>query len=113
MEQRMESSAGMSSLIARPSPQPSPPLRGEGVTRLVILAIALLQFCLFLNHRDITNAHEGRTAETSREMLQRRDWIVPYCNGMPRLAKPPLMYWATGLAWAITRSVQPWSARLP
>ena len=80
---------------------------------LIIFLFALLQFCLFLNHRDITNAHEGRTAQTSREMLQRQQWVVPYCNGQPRLAKPPLMYWMTDIAWTITGAAEPWSARLP
>lgn len=79
----------------------------------IFLVAALLQFCLCLNHRDITNAHEGRTAQTSREMLARQQWVVPYCNGNPRLAKPPLMYWMTDIAWTITGAAEPWSARLP
>ncbi len=80
---------------------------------LAIFILALLQFCLCLSHRDITTAFEGRTAETAREMLQRREWVVPYCNGHPRLAKPPLMYWACDIAWTIVGKVDVWSARLP
>jgi 4-amino-4-deoxy-L-arabinose transferase-like glycosyltransferase len=78
-----------------------------------IVLVALLQFCLFLNHRDITNAHEGRVAATAREMLERHDWVMPYCNGVPRLAKPPLAYWATMIAWTIGGSREVWLARLP
>ena len=45
--------------------------------------------------------HEIYVAQTAREMAERRDWIVPYFNGEPRLNKPPLSYWLTGaLAWA-------------
>ena len=87
-----------------------------GRSRLWTVAIAiaaLLQFCLFLNHRDITTAHEGRVAATAREMLHRRDWIVPYCNGVPRVAKPPLPYWTTMIAWCIAGREEVWLARLP
>src|SRR5206468_7181483 len=70
---------------------------------VAIFIAALLQFCLFLNHRDITTAHEGRVAATAREMLQRHDWIVPYCNGVPRVAKPPLPYWTTKIGRASCR----------
>jgi 4-amino-4-deoxy-L-arabinose transferase-like glycosyltransferase len=37
---------------------------------------------------------EPRFAEASREMIERRDFIVPYFNGNLRLDKPPLAYWA-------------------
>src|SRR5207249_10557747 len=98
------------------SPALSPEYRGEGVrwwTVLVVFA-SILQFCLFLNHRDITTSHEGRVAATAREMRQRGEWIVPYCNDVPRLAKPPLAYWAAIAAWDICGAKdQPWPARLP
>src|SRR5438067_5541716 len=74
--------------------------------------LALLQFCLFLNHRDITTAHEGRVAATAREMLERHDWIIPYSNGVPRVAKPPLPYWATMAAWSVAGSREAWLARI-
>ena len=37
---------------------------------------------------------EPRFAESSREMIQRGDYIVPYFNNQLRLDKPPLTYWA-------------------
>src|SRR5215208_6897266 len=112
----MESSVASTAKALRPSPPPSPRVRGEGESRLLplgIIVVAFLQFCLFLNHRDITSAHEGRVASTAREMIQRRDWIVPYSNDVPRLAKPPLAYWATACAWMIASQQEPWLARLP
>src|ERR1043166_1526863 len=75
--------------------------------------VAVIQFCFFLNRRDITASFEGRTAETAREMLERHEWILPYCNGAPRLAKPPLAYWACDLAWSIAGKIDVWTARLP
>ncbi len=80
---------------------------------IAITAIAAAQFCLFLNHRDVTSAHEGRVVATAREMLARHDWIVPYCNDVPRIAKPPLAYWTTMIAWSAAREQAPWLARLP
>lgn len=80
---------------------------------IAIIAVAIVQFCLFLNHRDVTTSHEGRVVATAREMLARHDWIVPYCNDVPRVAKPPLAYWTTMIAWSAAGQQEPWLARLP
>lgn len=37
---------------------------------------------------------EPRFAEASREMMDRRDYVVPYFNEQYRFDKPPLTYWA-------------------
>jgi 4-amino-4-deoxy-L-arabinose transferase-like glycosyltransferase len=99
---------------SHPSPQPSPS-RGEGakLLHIAVFLAALLQFCLFLNHRDITTAHEGRVAATAREMIATGDWLIPHANGVIRLQKPPLPYWATALAWHIGGEQSVWLARLP
>ena len=60
--------------------------------------------------------HEVLVLRTSQEMQQRDDWVVPYFNGEPRLNKPPMNYWLTGLTAAIAGqagSVAPWHGRLP
>ncbi len=60
--------------------------------------------------------HEVLVLRTSQEMHERDDWIVPYFNGEPRLNKPPMSYWLTGLAAAVAGSsdrVEPWHGRLP
>src|SRR2546423_9604376 len=36
---------------------------------------------------------EPRFAEASREMIERRDYVVPYFNNQLRLDKPPFTYW--------------------
>jgi 4-amino-4-deoxy-L-arabinose transferase-like glycosyltransferase len=77
------------------------------------ILLSILQFCLFLNHRDITTAHEGRVAATAQEMLGRHGWLVPYCNGVPRIVKPPLAYWAAMIAWSVAGQIDVWLARLP
>lgn len=59
--------------------------------------------------------HEALVLRTVEEMHQRGDWITPYFNAEPRLNKPPLPYWLTGLvAWAdgSLARVQVWHGRL-
>jgi len=61
------------------------------------------------------DSHEIFVAQTTREMSARGDWLVPYFNGMPRLNKPPMSYWFTGLVAALAGSlpdVAPIHARL-
>src|SRR4051812_42051687 len=80
---------------------------------VLIFLAALLQFCLFLNHRDVTGAHEGRVVATAREMLADGDWLIPHCNGQLRLRKPPLPYWLTMIDWKLAGITDAWLARLP
>jgi 4-amino-4-deoxy-L-arabinose transferase-like glycosyltransferase len=55
---------------------------------------------------------EPRFAEASREMLQRRDFIVPYFNNHTRFDKPPLIYWLQDAAY-VTLGENELAARLP
>jgi 4-amino-4-deoxy-L-arabinose transferase-like glycosyltransferase len=53
-----------------------------------------------LGYAPLWNPDEGRYASASLEMAQpfaggSGDWIVPHLNGVPRLNKPPLVYWTT------------------
>lgn len=62
------------------------------------------------------DGHEAFVVRTTQEMHERSDWVVPYFNGAPRLTKPPLSYWLTGMsAWATgsLSAIQPWHGRLP
>lgn len=64
----------------------------------------------------VLDGHEVLVAESVREMAARADWIVPYFNDVPRLAKPPLNYWLTALTagtFGSALDVQPWQARMP
>jgi 4-amino-4-deoxy-L-arabinose transferase-like glycosyltransferase len=44
---------------------------------------------------------EPRFAESSREMIQRGDYVVPYFNNQLRLDKPPLTYWAQAASYCL------------
>ena len=55
---------------------------------------------------------EPRYAETAREMLERLDFIVPFCGYEPRYDKPILFYWFE-LLFFKTLGIGELSARLP
>lgn len=55
---------------------------------------------------------EPRFAEASREMLQRRDLLVPWFNGQYRFDKPPLIYWCQSAAYLFLGETS-FAARLP
>ncbi|MCC7519786.1 MAG: glycosyltransferase family 39 protein [Verrucomicrobiae bacterium] len=55
---------------------------------------------------------EGQYAGAAKEMLSRGDWLLPTNNGLPRLQKPPLVYWALALSFKIF-GVNVFAARLP
>lgn len=42
----------------------------------------------------IFDDNEGLYAGAVREMVQRGDWLIPTNDGLPRIQKPPLTYWA-------------------
>ncbi|MEO7933379.1 MAG: glycosyltransferase family 39 protein [Chthoniobacterales bacterium] len=77
----------------------------------LFLTVALFHFAgtwsLPLIDRD-----EPRFAEASREMLQRRDYVVPYFNNQYRFDKPPLTYWLQISAYRLFGDNEA-AARLP
>ncbi len=55
---------------------------------------------------------EPRFAEASREMIERQDFVVPYCNNKYRFDKPPLTYWLQSSAYRLFGENEA-AARLP
>ncbi len=55
---------------------------------------------------------ETRFSEASREMIQRGDYVVPYCNGVPRYQKPPMIYWCQVACYRVFGETE-LAARLP
>jgi 4-amino-4-deoxy-L-arabinose transferase-like glycosyltransferase len=74
--------------------------------------LALLLAFYRLGDMALLDPDEARYAQTSREMAQRGDWVVPYYNGEPRLKKPPLYHWENIATFALF-GVNEWAARLP
>src|SRR6202035_3662860 len=55
---------------------------------------------------------DGQYAGAAREMMARGDWLIPTQNGVPRLQKPPLVYWCETLSMSVF-GVNEFGARLP
>jgi 4-amino-4-deoxy-L-arabinose transferase-like glycosyltransferase len=55
---------------------------------------------------------DGQYAGAAREMATRADWLIPTQDGVPRLQKPPLVYWIEIVSLQIF-GVNEFAARLP
>ena len=92
----------MRSLITRLGAQP-------------LSTVLLLSLALFLSGNwilPLIDRDEPRFAEASREMLQRRDFIIPWFNGSYRFDKPPLIYWCQMAGFGLLGE-NAFAARLP
>jgi 4-amino-4-deoxy-L-arabinose transferase len=57
--------------------------------------------------------HECYVAQTSKEMLDNGDWVIPHYSGMPRLQKSPLAYWCVAALAKATGRFNDHIVRLP
>src|SRR5437763_12637717 len=74
-----------------PPALPPPPLRHALFVSLIALAAVL--HLTTLGWGDLYNHTEGQCAGAAREMIQTHQWLWPTNDGLPRLPKPPLIYW--------------------
>ncbi|HEY0009722.1 MAG TPA: phospholipid carrier-dependent glycosyltransferase, partial [Tepidisphaeraceae bacterium] len=79
---------------------------------LALLASALAVYLIGNDRVQLWDRDEPRYAQTSREMLQSGDWVVPRFLGEVRTAKPPLIYWAQASVMAVLGD-NAFAARLP
>src|SRR5258708_14751931 len=89
--------------------------RAEILSAKPLRTVVLLGLILFLSGNwilPLMDRDEPRFAEASREMLQRKDFIVPWFNGQYRFDKPPLIYWCQVACYRILGENE-LSARLP
>jgi 4-amino-4-deoxy-L-arabinose transferase-like glycosyltransferase len=77
---------------------------------LFVLAAAIL--AAGIGSVPLLDPDEPRYAATSRNMLDRGDWVVPWFNGAERVNKPPLFYWLEAASFRFLGASEA-SARLP
>lgn len=66
----------------------------------MLIAVALTVYFASLGSFMTLGTHEVAAAVPGREMLHSGDWIVPRYGDVPRLKKPPLVYWlVAGSGW--------------
>lgn len=87
------------------------PLRARTMA-LVLFALVTLYQIGTAGMPAIFDELSGQYAGATRGMLESGDWLVPTLNGVPRLQKPPLVYWLTAPSLAALGN-NALAARLP
>ncbi len=87
-------------------------------TLLVVTALGLLLFVWQLGSTGLVDETPPLFAASARAMAETGDWLIPRVNGLPRYDKPPLVYWAMGLFYALPNQeawnpLGTWASRLP
>ena len=78
----------------------------------IALAAILLVYLLSCGVPRLFDQIDGQYAGAAREMMARGDWLTPTQNGVPRLQKPPLVYWCEALSMSLF-GVNEFGARFP
>jgi 4-amino-4-deoxy-L-arabinose transferase-like glycosyltransferase len=60
---------------------------------VVLIALAALLHVATIGSGDLYSQTEGQYAGAAKEMVETRNWLLPTNDGIPRLQKPPLLYW--------------------
>jgi hypothetical protein len=89
---------------------PQPPTRHALFGMLI--ALALLLHVATIGSGDLYSQTEGQYAGAAKEMVETHNWLLPTNNGIPRLQKPPLLYWLIVVSFNLF-GVNAAAARLP
>jgi 4-amino-4-deoxy-L-arabinose transferase-like glycosyltransferase len=89
---------------------------GDGtlVPRAWVIALGVL-FAVYLVTCGVPRLFDqidGQYAGAAREMIVRNDWLIPTQDGIPRLQKPPLVYWCEIVSMRLFGTTE-FAARLP
>ena len=96
--------------LLEPPAIPPPPTRHALL--VILIALAALLHVVTIGTGDLYSETEGQYAGAAREMVESHQWLLPTNNGIPRLQKPPLLYWLIIASYKIL-GVNEAAARLP
>jgi 4-amino-4-deoxy-L-arabinose transferase-like glycosyltransferase len=96
-------------LLERPAINP-PPTRHA--LFIILIALAALLHVATVGWGDLYSETDSQYAGAAREMIESHQWLLPTNNGVPRLQKPPLLYWLIVLSYKIF-GINAAAARLP
>jgi 4-amino-4-deoxy-L-arabinose transferase-like glycosyltransferase len=82
------------------------------VSWVFALAVLLFVYCATCGTPRLFDQIDGQYAGAAREMIARGDWLTPTQDGVPRLQKPPLVYWCEMLSLSAF-GVNEFGARFP
>lgn len=68
---------------------------------LTLIALCSVLFWLRLGHLPLIDPDEPFYAETTKEMVERNEWLTPTIFGERQFEKPIFFYWQSMLAWKI------------
>jgi len=101
---------GIEETLLEPQALPPPPTRHALL--VILIALAALLHVVTIGTGDLYSETEGQYAGAAREMVTSHNWLLPTNNGIPRLQKPPLLYWLIIASYKIL-GVNEAAARLP
>lgn len=87
--------------------------RGQFLALVVVAIVGVFSIFFCLESAKTLGSHEGYALIPAREMLQSGDFVVPTFGEVPRLKKPPLIYWMISGVAALSGSLDIFVARLP
>ena len=96
--------------LLEPPALPAPPTRRA--LFVILIALAALLHVATIGSGDLYSQTEGQYAGAAREMVETHHWLLPTNDGVPRLQKPPLLYWLIIFSFKIF-GVNAAAARLP
>src|SRR5436309_11816100 len=96
--------------LLEPPALPPPPTRHALLA--ILIALAALLHVATIGSGDLYSETEGQYAGAAREMVESHQWLLPTNDAIPRLQKPPLLYWLILLCYKIFGSNEA-AARLP
>lgn len=96
--------------LLEPPALPPPPTRHALL--VILIAFAVLLHIATIGTGDLYSQTEGQYAGAAREMVQAHQWLLPTNDGIPRLQKPPLLYWLIILSFKAF-GISAAAARLP
>ena len=82
---------GVGETFLEPGALPPPPTRHA--LFLIVIALGALVHFGTVYWGDLYSETEGQYAAAAREMLQNGEYLLPTNDSIPRLQKPPLVYW--------------------
>src|SRR5213596_185357 len=96
--------------LLEPPALPPPPTRHALLA--ILIALAALLHVATIGSGDLYSETEGQYAGADREMVESHQWLLPTNDGIPRLQKPPLLYWLIIISFKLF-GVNAATARLP
>src|SRR5881227_3507458 len=103
-------SLSLEETLLEPPALPPPPMRHA--LFVILIALAALLHVATIGSGDLYSQTEGQYAGAAREMVMNHHWLLPTNDGIPRLQKPPLLYWLIIVSFKLF-GINAAAARLP